>query len=105
MNVCLKISFYYRNDYLQVEEPSYVLHMHPQQQGNHQSMSIPQNGYSRTQTLPHPARKHDHHHEMMVAAHNQHHQNMRPMGTHTLGRLPSHNHSPQHLPGRFIILK
>lgn len=73
--------------------------MHPPQQGNHQTMPIPQNGYSRTQTLPHPARKHDHHHEMMIAAHNQHHQNMRPMGTHTLGRLPSHNHSPQHIPG------
>lgn len=77
--------------------------MHPQQQGNHQTqMPIPQNGYSRTQTLPHSVRKHDHNHELMVAAQHQHHQTMRPMGTHTLGRLPSHNHSPPHIPGRFI---
>lgn len=35
---------------------------------------------------------------MMAHAHIQ--QNMRAMGTHTLGRLPSHNHSPTHMTGK-----
>lgn len=35
---------------------------------------------------------------MMAHVHMQ--QNMRAMGTHTLGRLPSHNHSPTHMTGK-----
>lgn len=53
---------------------------------------------SGSHTLAHAGRKH---HEMMVHQHvHPHHGQMRSMGTHTLGRLPSHNHSPGHnMPG------
>ena len=106
-----------RNDYAQVEEASYISH---QQQPNHQTMSrtLPrnQNGYyyiiffcvcmcvnafyfrppviSGSHTLQHPRNKQQ---EMLAAQHaQQQQQSMRQMGTHTLGRLPSHNHSPSH---------
>ncbi|XP_037921875.1 protein tweety [Hermetia illucens] len=91
-----------RNDYAQVEEPSYISHQAPQ---NHQAMNartLPRNhnghfsppAISGSHTLQHPPRKHE-----MMAGHPHPHQqqNMRTMGTHTLGRLPSHNHSPTHL--------
>uniref|UniRef100_A0A1B0C9Q4 Protein tweety homolog n=2 Tax=Lutzomyia longipalpis TaxID=7200 RepID=A0A1B0C9Q4_LUTLO len=89
-----------RNDYSQVDEPSYISHQ-PQQ--NHQNMTrtLPRNhngppAISGSHTLAHAGRKH---HEMMAHPHvHPHHGTMRPMGTHTLGRLPSHNHSPGHMP-------
>ncbi|XP_049311276.1 protein tweety [Bactrocera dorsalis] len=94
-----------RNDYAQVDEPSYISHPAPQ---NHQQMmnaarTLPRNhnGHfsppviSGSHTLQHPSKRQQH--EMMAHAHMQ--QNMRAMGTHTLGRLPSHNHSPTHLTG------
>ena len=52
---------------------------------------------SGSHTLQHPSKRHAQH-EMMAHVHMQ--QNMRAMGTHTLGRLPSHNHSPTHLSGK-----
>lgn len=57
---------------------------------------------SGSHTLQHPPRKHE-----MMAGHPHPHQqqNMRTMGTHTLGRLPSHNHSPTHLAGRQMKFK
>ncbi|XP_043864557.1 protein tweety isoform X2 [Drosophila mojavensis] len=92
-----------RNDYAQVDEPSYISHPAPQ---NHQQMmnaarTLPRNhnGHfsppviSGSHTLQHPNKRQQH--EMMAHAHIQ--QNMRAMGTHTLGRLPSHNHSPTHM--------
>ncbi|KAH8345396.1 hypothetical protein KR084_012186 [Drosophila pseudotakahashii] len=92
-----------RNDYAQVDEPSYISHPAPQ---NHQQMmnaarTLPRNhnGHfsppviSGSHTLQHPSKRQQH--EMMAHAHIQ--QNMRAMGTHTLGRLPSHNHSPTHM--------
>ncbi|GAB0087264.1 Protein tweety [Sergentomyia squamirostris] len=89
-----------RNDYSQVEEPSYISHQPPQ--NHHQTMArqMPRNhngppAISGSHTLAHAGRKH---HEMMAHQH-AHHGTMRPMGTHTLGRLPSHNHSPNHMPG------
>ncbi|XP_046802724.1 protein tweety [Lucilia cuprina] len=95
-----------RNDYAQVDEPSYISHPAPQ---NHQQMlnasrTLPRNhnGHfsppviSGSHTLQHPSKRHAQH-EMMAHVHMQ--QNMRAMGTHTLGRLPSHNHSPTHLSG------
>ncbi|XP_059617220.1 protein tweety [Phlebotomus argentipes] len=91
-----------RNDYSQVEEPSYISHQ-PQQ--NHQTMArtLPRNhngppAISGSHTLAHGGKRH---HEMMAHPHvHPHHGTMRPMGTHTLGRLPSHNHSPGHnMPG------
>ncbi|XP_058988079.1 protein tweety [Musca domestica] len=94
-----------RNDYAQVDEPSYISHPAPQ---NHQQMlnasrTLPRNhnGHfsppviSGSHTLQHPSKRQQH--EMMAHVHMQ--QNMRAMGTHTLGRLPSHNHSPTHLTG------
>ncbi|XP_064555662.1 protein tweety [Drosophila montana] len=94
-----------RNDYAQVDEPSYISHPAPQ---NHQQMmnaarTLPRNhnGHfsppviSGSHTLQHPNKRQQH--EMMAHAHIQ--QNMRAMGTHTLGRLPSHNHSPTHMTG------
>ncbi|XP_030381329.1 protein tweety [Scaptodrosophila lebanonensis] len=94
-----------RNDYAQVDEPSYISHPAPQ---NHQQMmnaarTLPRNhnGHfsppviSGSHTLQHPSKRQQH--EMMAHAHIQ--QNMRAIGTHTLGRLPSHNHSPTHLTG------
>ncbi|XP_023031024.1 protein tweety [Drosophila willistoni] len=94
-----------RNDYAQVDEPSYISHPAPQ---NHQQMmnaarTLPRNhnGHfsppviSGSHTLQHPSKRQQH--EMMAHAHIQ--QNMRAMGTHTLGRLPSHNHSPTHMSG------
>ncbi|XP_017156197.1 protein tweety [Drosophila miranda] len=94
-----------RNDYAQVDEPSYISHPAPQ---NHQQMmnaarTLPRNhnGHfsppviSGSHTLQHPSKRQQH--EMMAHAHIQ--QNMRAMGTHTLGRLPSHNHSPTHMTG------
>lgn len=51
---------------------------------------------SGSHTLQHPNKRQQH--EMMAHAHIQ--QNMRAMGTHTLGRLPSHNHSPTHMTGK-----
>ncbi|XP_067636910.1 protein tweety [Eurosta solidaginis] len=97
-----------RNDYAQVDEPSYISHPAPQ---NHQQMmnaarTLPRNhnGHfsppviSGSHTLQHPSkRQQQQQHEMMAHAHMQ--QNMRAMGTHTLGRLPSHNHSPTHMTG------
>uniref|UniRef100_A0A1I8PIP5 Protein tweety homolog n=1 Tax=Stomoxys calcitrans TaxID=35570 RepID=A0A1I8PIP5_STOCA len=94
-----------RNDYAQVDEPSYISHPAPQ---NHQQMlnasrTLPRNhnGHfsppviSGSHTLQHPSKRQQH--EMMAHVHMQ--QNMRAMGTHTLGRLPSHNHSPTHMTG------
>lgn len=52
---------------------------------------------SGSHTLQHPSKRQQH--EMMAHAHIQ--QNMRAMGTHTLGRLPSHNHSPTHMTGKW----
>lgn len=34
--------------------------------------------------------------EMLAAQQHQQQQQQRTLGTHTLGRLPSHNHSPSH---------
>ncbi|XP_055910663.1 protein tweety [Eupeodes corollae] len=94
-----------RNDYAQVDEPSYISHPAPQ---NHQQMmnarTLPRNpnghfsppAISGSHTLQHPSKRQQQH-DMMGHAHMQ--QNMRAMGTHTLGRLPSHNHSPTHLTG------
>lgn len=54
---------------------------------------------SGSHTLQHPSKRQQH--EMVSHAHL--HQNIRAMGTHTLGRLPSHNHSPTNLIGKFLI--
>lgn len=56
---------------------------------------------SGSHTLQHPNRQQKQHAMMQPHIHPHHHQGMRPigMGTHTLGRLPSHNHSPQHMHG------
>lgn len=49
---------------------------------------------SGSHTLQYPRNKQQ---EMLAAQHQQQQQqNMRQLGTHTLGRLPSHNHSPSH---------
>uniref|UniRef100_A0A1B0A2Z8 Protein tweety homolog n=1 Tax=Glossina pallidipes TaxID=7398 RepID=A0A1B0A2Z8_GLOPL len=92
-----------RNDYAQVDEPSYISHPAPQnhQQVMNASRTLPRNhnGHfsppviSGSHTLQHPSKRQQH--EMMSHAHMQ--QNIRAMGTHTLGRLPSHNHSPTQL--------
>lgn len=88
-----------RSDYAQVEEPSYVSH---QQQQNHNTISRtqPKNhcgppAISGAHTLQHPSKRYEmmpqpQHHQMAA------HENIRQMGMHTLGRLPSHNHSPSH---------
>lgn len=61
---------------------------------------------SGSHTLQHPRNKQ--HAEMLAAQHQQNQQNLRALGTHTLGRLPSHNHSPSHhggnKHGNYLIL-
>lgn len=106
-----------RNDYSQVDEPSYVSHhqhpgtaapgqMHPHNhQNNSHTMSrtLPRNQFngppaiSGSHTLQHPGRNKQ---ELLMAQHQQQqHQNMRQLGTHTLGRMPQHS-SPQHKHGK-----
>lgn len=50
---------------------------------------------SGSHTLQYPRNKQQ---ELLAAQQHQQQQqqNMRTLGTHTLGRLPSHNHSPSH---------
>lgn len=101
-----------RNDYAQVDEQSYISH---QGQQNHQNMTRtlprPENNgppvmISGSHTLQHPNRQQK---QIMMQPHvHPHHHNTmgRPigMGTHTLGRLPSHNHSPQHMHGGGVMV-
>ncbi|XP_037027508.1 protein tweety-like isoform X1 [Bradysia coprophila] len=88
-----------RNEYAQVDEPTYISH---QPVPNHQTMArtLPRNhnngppAISGSHTLQYPRNKQQ---EILAAQqHQQQQQNMRQLGTHTLGRLPSHNHSPHH---------
>lgn len=48
---------------------------------------------SGSHTLQYPRNKQQ---EMLAAQQHQQQQQQRTLGTHTLGRLPSHNHSPSH---------
>lgn len=96
-----------RNDYAQVEEQSYVSahQLHPQNHQNMNARTLPNHHkgppvISGSQTLAHPARNPKQEMTPQQQAHLQHHQAMmRQGGTHTLGRLPSHNNSPTHLHG------
>ncbi|XP_053684164.1 protein tweety [Sabethes cyaneus] len=97
-----------RNDYAQVEEQSYVS-AHQLQSQNHQNANTRTMPHihkgppviSGSHTLAHPARNPKHEMTPQQQAHMHHHHQamMRPGGTHTLGRLPSHNNSPTHMHG------
>ncbi|XP_039447128.1 protein tweety isoform X1 [Culex pipiens pallens] len=98
-----------RNDYAQVEEQSYVSahQLHPQNHQNMNTRPLPHNHkgppvISGSQTLAHPGRNPKNELTPQQQAHLHHHHAqtmMRPGGTHTLGRLPSHNNSPTHMHG------
>lgn len=99
-----------RNDYAQVEEQSYVSahQLHPQNHQNMNTRPLPHNHkgppvISGSHTLAHPGRNPKNELTPQQQAHLHHHHQtqtmMRPGGTHTLGRLPSHNNSPTHMHG------